>query len=416
MPRQEACYDYRLRLRGSGGGIASLEIESDLQMAPLSLPALELGANEIVYTDETDGPRRVRLEHAWKERDDLAPPAAPGKALHPRPGAEVAGTQVEFRWEPVAGAEDYHFELSRHADMRRTLSPVFEKLSSKTPAAGEARWRIPYEGLLNPGESYYWRVRARNDGGLWGPWSEVWSFTPRAPGVPRDLELATDWETRSITLRWRPAEEGSRPARYEIHGSDERGFTASADSYAVYDGTKSRDVPGNRLADTGDTSIVVAGAGVPPEAGNRGFYRVVAVDAAGVRSGPSDYVEAPRPFIYSTPPTAIAAGERLQYQVRAIRSIGDLRAITDPEKQEDPGAGGRYQAAFRDGDELLFILDEAPPFISLDRETGVMTLAPGPADVSTHTVTIRVQGHGGVDVQGWDIRVAEAPPATRPVP
>ena len=408
FPRQEARYDYRLRLRGSGGGIASLEIESDLQMAPLSLPALGLGANEILYTDETDGPRRVRLEHAWQERDDLAPPAAPGKALHPRSGQEVAGTQFEFRWEPVPGAEDYHFELSRRADMGRTLSPVFEKLTSKTPAAGEARWRIPFQGLLNPGESYYWRVRARGAGGLWGPWSEVWSFTPRAPGVPRDLELVTDWEARSITLRWRPAAEGSPPVRYEVHGSDERGFTASADSYAVYDGAGSRATPGNRLAATGDTSIVVAGAGIPPEAGNRGFYRVVAVDAGGVRSGPSDYVEAPRPFIYSTPPTAIAAGERLQYQVGVIRSIGDLRAITDPEKQEDPGAGGRYQAAFRDGDELRFVLDEAPPFIALDRETGVMTLAPGPADVSTHTVTIRVQNrNGGVDVQGWDIRVAE---------
>ena len=417
LPRQEARYDYRLRLRGSGGGIASLEIESDLQMAPLSLPALELGANEIVYTDESPGPRRVRVVHAWQERDDLAPPAAPAKALHPLPGAEVAGTRVRFRWEPVPEAVDYHFELSRHPDMRRILSPVFEKLSSKTPAAGQAHWEIPFEGLLNPGESYYWRVRARTAEGLWGPWSEVWSFTPRAPGVPRGLELAADWEARSITLRWRPAEEGTPPRSYEIYGSDERGFTASADSYAVFDGAESRDVPGNRLAATGDTSIVVAGAGLPPEAGNRGFYRVVAVDADGIRSGPSDYVEAPRPFIYSTPPRTIAAGERLQYQVRAVRSIGDLRAITDPAKQEDPGAGGRYQAAFRDGDELLFILDEAPPFITLDRETGAMTLAPGAADMSTHTVTVRVQNqNGGVDVQGWDVRVVEAPPATSPVP
>ncbi len=349
FPRQEAWYAYRLRLRGSGGGIASLEIESDLQMAPLSLPALELGANEILYTDETDGPRRVRLEHAWQERDDLAPPGAPARALHPLPGAEVARTQVEFRWEPVPEAVDYHFELSRHDDMSRTLSPVFEKLSSRTPSAGQAHWLIPFEGLLNPGETCYWRVRARNAGGLWGPWSEVWSFVPRAPGVPRDLELVTDWEARSITLRWRPAAEGNRPVRYEVHGSDERGFTASADSYAVYDGAGSRDAPGNRLAATGDTSIVVAGAGLPPEAGNRGFYRVVAVDADGIRSGPSDYVE-------------------------------------------------------------------APPFISLDRETGVMTLAPGAADVSTHTVTVRVQSNGGVDVQGWDIRVDEAPPASRPVP
>ena len=46
-----------------------------------------------------------------------------------------------------------------------------------------------------------------------------------------------------------------------------------------------------------------------------------------------------------------------------------------------------------------------------------MTLAPGAADVSTHTVTIRVQNqNGGVDVQGWDIRVVEAPPAPSAVP
>ena len=46
-----------------------------------------------------------------------------------------------------------------------------------------------------------------------------------------------------------------------------------------------------------------------------------------------------------------------------------------------------------------------------------MTLAPGAADVSTHTVTVRVQNqNGGVDVQGWDIRVHEAPPASQPVP
>ena len=418
FPRPTACYEYRLRLRGSGGGIAALEIESDLQMAPLSLPALELGANEIVYTDETPGPRRVRLAHAWQERDDLTPPPAPARALHPPAGGEVAGTQIRFRWEPVPEAADYHFELSRHADMRRALSPVFEKLSSRTPAAGQAHWQIPFEGLLNPGETCYWRVRARNAGGLWGPWSEVWSFTPRAPGVPRDLELVTDRETRSITLHWREAAEGARPQRYEVYGSDERGFTASLDSYAVFTGgSEARDTPGNRLATTGDTSIVVAGPGVAPEAGNRGFYRVVAVDADGIRSGPSDYVEAPRPFIYSTPPVSIAAGERRLYRVGVIRSMGDLRSITDPEKQGDPGAGGRYQAAFRDGDELRFVLDEGPGFIALDRETGVMTLAPGAADVSTHTVTIRVQNrNGGVDVQGWDLRVADAPPVAEPVP
>ena len=41
------------------------------------------------------------------------------------------------------------------------------------------------------------------------------------------------------------------------------------------------------------------GADVKLNNANRAFYRVVAVDEHGRRSGPSDFAEAPRPIIYS---------------------------------------------------------------------------------------------------------------------
>jgi len=339
--------------------------------------------------------------------------------MRPPENGQVQGTRVDFGWEPVDGAVDYHFELSRHRDMRFTLSPVFEKLVSRTPSAGQARWRIPYDGLLNPDETYYWRVRARNEDGLWGPWSRTWNFVVRAPGVPQDLALHPDRDAQSILLSWRPSTDGTRPDHYEIYGSNERGFTAEDDSHEVHIGSEGQShiVPGNLLATTQDTSLQVVGASLPAERGNRGFYRVIAVDADGLRSGASDYAEAPRPFIYSAPPQEIDAGVRQVYDVGVTRSIGDLRSVTDPSTQEDPArVGGRYQASFRDGDELLFLLDEAPAFVTLDRQTGRMILTPGIEDVSTHTITIRVQSNSGGDVQGFDLRVHETTESAEPVP
>jgi len=293
-PASPAAYRWYLRLRGPGLTLHHLSIEADLQMAPLSLPALEVGDNEILYADENDGPRQVRITHLWNERADSQPLPAPSRPLFPGPGAVVSGTQFTFAWEEVPGAADYHFELSVREDMKHVLSPTFEKLVSQTPSAGSAEWRIPYEGLLNPGQTCYWRVRTRNADGLWGPWSPVWSFTPQASGVPQNLRLETDWEARTIILHWQPDPRGTPPVRYEIHGSDERGFTASREPYPVVMGRDQENgtFPANLIATTTATSLTVVGPEIPDEKGNRAFYRVVAVDADGARSGPSS---TPRP-------------------------------------------------------------------------------------------------------------------------
>lgn len=399
-----AVYRCWVRLRGVNLTLTGLAIELDLQMAPLSLPALELGENEVEYEDEGPGPRQVRLTHRWQEREDLPAPPAPVGPVFPTDCATVVGTRPAFAWEPVPGAADYHFELGSDPDLRQVLSPSFERLISRTAQAGSNCWQPPEDGLLTPGRTYYWRVRARSAQGRWSGWSPVWRFTPQAPAVPLDPRLEVDREARRIVLRWTPGDKGTAVDHYEVHGSDEPGFTASLVPSIQYLGHQHGDgeAPATLLGQTSETSLVVVGPDLHEGQGNRAFYRVVAVDADGVRSGASDLVEAPRPFICSTPPGPVVLGSGWVYQVRVLRSSGDLRCISD--------GPDRYRSAIRDGDELRFLLDEAPEFVFLDERRGVMTADPGPEHLGYHTVTFRVQSNqGGTEVQGFDLLVVAGP-------
>lgn len=395
-PASPACYTYALRLSGRGAAISQLQIDTDLQLAPLSLPALSVGNNKVLYTDASPS-RQIHITHAWQERNDIHAPDPVAKPLYPNDGGTAQGTQFTFKWAPAPDAVDYQFELSPRKDMRYALSPVFEKITSKTPAAGRAEWTIPEAGLLNPGTSYYWRVRARSQAGVWGAWSAVWCFTPQAPGIPLDLALAIDTDQRTLTLHWRPNPDGQPSVDYEVYASDERGFTARHSPYPIYRGAgPAAMAPGNCIATTTDTALQVVGPDL--QHANCTFYRVVAIDAAGQRSGPSDYVAAPTPFIYSRPPRQAIAGRKTTYPIQSLRSIGDLRS-----ESEGPD---RYFSAFRDGDVLRYILDEAPAFIALDSATGLLNATPSPDHLGFHTITFRVQnGQGGVDLQGFDLEV-----------
>ncbi|MBT5872146.1 MAG: hypothetical protein HOH43_01905 [Candidatus Latescibacteria bacterium] len=397
-----ARYEYVLRLSGHGIHVKRMFIETDLQMAPLSLPALEVGENSIEYMDENAGTRNIQITHGWYEKSDVIPPGRPSGPIFPSDGAEVAGTQFTFAWATVDEASDYMFQLSSHEDMRYALSPVFEKLSSKTPAEGRAEWTIPEAGLLNPDQVYFWRVRCRNSAGLWGRWSETWRFAALAPAVPRNLRIDANWDSRTLNLTWDAPEHGTPVSHYELYGSDERGFSISREAYeAVVGGEMGvESFPENFLTTVEDTSVSLTdiigrkGSALPC------FYRVVAVNGQGMRSGPSEFVSSPRPFIHSQPPRRITASKSAIYQVAAVRSLGDLRALSK--------GATRYKIAYRDGDVLTYILDEGPPWLVLDK-TGQLTASPGADAVGTHTVTIRVQnGQGGVDVQGFDLRVVEA--------
>jgi hypothetical protein len=129
---------------------------------------------------------------------------------------------------------------------------------------------------------------------------------------------------------------------------------------------------------------VVLPGGAPDNA-NKAFFRVVAIDAHGTASGPSDYAEMPHPFIYSQPVTTAQVGKAYRYQGRSLRSLGDYHCRQDPAVKQK-----KYAYRFWDVEENRFRLSEAPTWLQVDPETGLLTGTPGKADVGTHRVKIEV--------------------------
>jgi hypothetical protein len=333
----------------------------------------------------------VRITHRWLERATWHAPEAPAEAVAPKDGETVAGSRVAFRWAPAADPDgdrvvDYHFELSEHGDVRWPLSPNFEKLTSLTPSEGKPAWTVPYVGLLNPNTDYYWRVRARDATGVWGPWSRTFRFRLEAPGVPLDLKLEPD-DRRGFVLSWRPNPQGEPPVGYKVYGSDKKGFSASDTEYLVNCGkgfvrtmeefeAKPSDAPdagmvetpGNLIARVAGTSLRVVGPGLELPNTNKAYYRVAAVDAAGNESGPSDYVEVPRPLVVTAAERRAKVGQPYRHELLAIRSLGDLRCRRSQKSS--------YNAAFWDREEYTFTPIHLPEGLSLDPTSGTITGTP----------------------------------------
>ncbi len=398
-------YEYFLRftLKAAGAaadaGIRKIAFDTDVQMSALHLPELETGANTIRYADESAA-RQVRVTHEWIERTTMLPPPAPSAPLSPAQdapdvgGATAEGTKLTFQWhapEAPAGDKiaDYHFQLSSRADMRWPLSPNFNKLSSRTAAKGKPEYALPYAGLLNPNQDYYWRVRARTDKMVWGPWSAVWRFRCDAPGVPLEPQIQPDTQPGGLVLSWKPNPVGRRPVKFKVYGSNEKGFSISDTEYKVFMGRgfcdtleefKAKtdkdpgsgfvDTPSNLLGETAETRLRVVGPDLTQPNANKAYYRVVAVDERGIESGPSDYAETPpptsgaRPFIFTQPPPQAAAGQEYRYQAGAISSIGHLTCK------------GGYNAAYWDREKLTWSLANAPDWLTADAKTGLVSGTP----------------------------------------
>ncbi|HEV3006026.1 MAG TPA: hypothetical protein VGX78_16275 [Pirellulales bacterium] len=382
--------EYRLRCElGTGGRLKCLGIVNDVQMAPLALPAMVVGDNPFVYTDQCQGERDVRITHDWVERSLSRPPQAPTLPDFPPDGGEVDGTQLVFRWAPANdpdgdGIDDYHFELADRPDMRWPLSPNFYKLNSKTADRSKSQYTLPQGGLLTSDQTYFWRVRAKDERGVWGPWSATWSFTARGPASPREVTLDIDGDRNAGILGWKPNPAGSKPAKYRIYASDEKGFTVSDEPFEAIVG-KSEAVPSTRPAnlvtEVSATEVTVIGAEVALPNANRTFYRVVAVDEQGRRSGPSDFAEAPRPLIWSRPVTAARVGAEYRYALAAIRSLGDLRTrVVD----------GKETMSYWDIESPRFVLQEAPAWLMIDERSGVLSGVPDAPGKSRVVVTATI--------------------------
>ncbi|MCX5757460.1 MAG: hypothetical protein NTU83_02925, partial [Candidatus Hydrogenedentes bacterium] len=328
--RTGAGNDYWLRCTLTGNAsLRALKIQNDIQMAPLAMPSMTVGNNRFTYVEHTDNKsganaaRKISITHNWVERSKTRPPQAPPSPVYPPDGGKSDGTDVVFQWTAATDPDgdairDYHFQLSDRSDMRWPMSPNFDKYISRTPDKDHTRYTLARPGLLTHGQTYYWHVKAKDANGAWGPWSGTWSFTAQGPAYPLDVAMKQNAGTGVCTLTWSANPVGRVPVKYRVYGSDEKGFTVHDTPYEVKLGdTKelANPFPANFVAEVTGTSLEVVGVGNALPNANKAYYRVVAVDSQGKRSGDSEYVEAPRPFIYSTPVTIAPAGQPYRYQV-----------------------------------------------------------------------------------------------------
>ena len=388
-PTEGPFYDYLLRCQLKGEArLKALAVVNDVQMAPLGMPGMIVGENKFIYTDQSSGDREVRITHRWVERSVSRPPQAPSSVVFPPDGSETEGTDIVFQWIPPEEPDghqiaDYHWQLSNRSDMRWPLSPNFRKLISRTPDAGKPQYTLPHVGLLTPDHTYYWRVRAKDDQGVWGAWSQTWSFTVRGPVPPLDVILDYDVERGIGMLQWRPNPVGRSPMKYRVYGSNEKGFSVSDESYVVNLGeteTLKSPFPANFIAETTDTFLEVVGEGLDLSNANKAYYRVVAVDENGNRSWSSEYATAPRPFIYTMPVTVARVGQPYHYRAATICSLGDARAR------------GNQGMGFWDIEQTKFTLARGPAWLKIDETTGSLTGIPdrpGRAEVEVTAVIDR---------------------------
>jgi len=387
-------YEYWLRCTLTGKAcLSAIKIQNDIQMAPLAMPSMTVGTNSFTYLEPTDdktganATRNIRITHTWVERSKSRPPKAPESPVYPANDGESDGTDVVFQWKAASDPDgdaitDYHFQLSDRPDLRWPLSPNFDKYISRTLDQGKSCYTLPRPGLLTHGTTYYWHVQAKDSNGLWGPWSGTWSFKAQGPAYPLNVAIKYNPDTGVGTLIWSANPVGRPPSKYRIYGSDEKGFTVHDTPYEVNLGdTKelTNPFPANFVAEVTGTSLDVVGVTNALPNANKAYYRVVAVDTRGKRSGDSDYAESPRPLIYSAPLTSAPAGQPYRYQVKAIHSLGDLTR----RDAARPKPGTKFWKI----EPLKFSLTQKPGWMSINPDTGLIT---GTSDGTGGTVSVSV--------------------------
>jgi hypothetical protein len=163
-----------------------------------------------------------------------------------------------------------------------------------------------------------------------------------------------------VTLTWAPNATGIKPARYKVYGSNEKGFSIGGEAiHALHQG------PPIVMEEVKRPKLVVGGRKARGPLANLAYYRVVALDKDGVESVPSDYVELPRPFVFSTPLEKADVGQPYRYPIEAVTSHGDLQ-----HRYDAPGE------AYWEKESLRFEKVAGPDWLNVDERTGVVSGTP----------------------------------------
>jgi len=272
-------------------GISAIKVSSTFQASRFFMPNLRLGENLITFTDANSDERNIKVDIKWQESKDNTPPEAVAKPLFPEQNGETELLQFTFKWPEPNDADgdaivDYHFQLSERSDMAFPLSPNFDRYISAADKKIAPIFTIPWPGLLNDGEKYYWRVRALDAGGAWSNWSRTWSFVAHGVMPPIDGRIILGASKRPV-IEWSANPKGARPVSYLIYGSDKaHGFIP--DSINLIGKSKAADfIPSSREIK---------------------YFRVAAVDSNGSVSGPSRIIRAGASSTFQTSEVSKTSG------------------------------------------------------------------------------------------------------------
>lgn len=132
-------------------------------------PAPPTGGNPI--------PVRTAWSQIWRARFDLSQglPPTSGSApqlLRPAPASERVELTPLFEWYPYSGADSYQIQISQDPGFGSTVDDTTVAYPAYTPQQVLAERE---SGALDFG-TYYWRVRARDNGNPISNWSAPWRF------------------------------------------------------------------------------------------------------------------------------------------------------------------------------------------------------------------------------------------------
>jgi hypothetical protein len=126
----------------------------------------------------------------WNFTIDTPDPVPNAPILYePADGSTTLDSMPRFDWSDPQYAYRYEIMIDNNNDWR---SPEIHQ-----DDLNASNFR-PSSGL--GGDLLYWRVRARNSAGVWGDWSNVWSFTVQIPDPIPDTPILFEPENASTVI------------------------------------------------------------------------------------------------------------------------------------------------------------------------------------------------------------------------
>jgi hypothetical protein len=174
-----------IRNGNGGGGFGSPvyhQIPPDRSsVGCIALTAVDLnGDGKPDLAMNTGGALSATVFAVLRNTTGTAPPPSPSAPSLVSPANDAIVNQpVTLDWSDVTGAISYQVQV----DNSSTIASPF--VANTTVSASQ----VTLSGL--PAQRLWWRVRARNSAGVFGPFSSVRRFTPRASTAPASLSAVS---------------------------------------------------------------------------------------------------------------------------------------------------------------------------------------------------------------------------------